>query len=473
MRRAVALVLLAALLLAVYPLHAQDETTAAGPRFGVAGGPPDALRDLGAEWALVRFEWAALQAEPGGDLDRDALDVGALAALDESGIDVVGQITVTPAWASESGDPAAVPDGLALPVTDPGNYWAQFVAALVAEFAPLGVDRWLLYDQPDVQIGEGRVGFAGDAPDYARMLVAAQQAAGTQAIIQPGPLVGWADAAAGRDPYLGRLLGALSAAGRDYVPPAVTLRVTDSTARVWQQVSVTRAILDTAGLPDTAIWLLASAAPTLDPLGGEGATVFGMAHVPGASADPPLFGITLAQQADFVVQVAAIALALGVERFAITPLQEAEGALSGGLLRADGTRRPAFEAYQRVIALFGDVQGADAIRGEAIDLVALRTPAREIFVSWARGTVPVQITISAPEGEAGTLAGATGDDQSVTAGGDGWPPVYTLDAPPAQIDANGFLTVAGAPRVLVLERRDDFFRVIYAERGGAPRERLR
>jgi hypothetical protein len=53
-----------------------------------------------------------------------------------------------------------------------------------------------------------------------------------------------------------------------------------------------------------------------------------------------------------------------------------------------------------------------------------------------------------------------------------WPAAFTIAAPAARIDANGFLTVAGSPRVLVLDR-GDFYRVVYLDTANDERVRLR
>ncbi len=53
-----------------------------------------------------------------------------------------------------------------------------------------------------------------------------------------------------------------------------------------------------------------------------------------------------------------------------------------------------------------------------------------------------------------------------------WPAAFVIDIPAAEPDARGFLTVAGSPQVLVMDRADDFFRVVYAD-FGSQRHRLK
>jgi hypothetical protein len=443
-------------------------TTAAQPDdipalfFGVIGAyaaPYDA-RLLGATWEQVTFPWAHLQPDGPGDLDPAAVPAAWLEDAASAGREVTGLITTTPAWASAGGSPAAVPDGLALPLDDPGNVWAAFVRQLVAEYAPQGVHHWTIYDQPNVRPGEGPVQFAGDVTAYAQMVrVAALAARGVDpnAVIHVAAVDWWADVAAGRDPYLARLLRALAAdpdaPAQGYYFGVVDVRALDVTQAVWDIVTAHRAILTEAGLGDKALWLEANARPSRDPAG------------PGQAV---LFGITPEQQADFIVQAAALGMAAGVERFTVSRLVDAPGdGLPEGLLRLDGSRRPAFAAYQTVIDLFAPGMAAARYENEASEVIVLSVARREVFVMWARAAGPVQVTITAPQvGERATLTMPPGWFRGVQAVPFDWPAAYTLELAAARRDTNGFLSVAGSPRILDLPPSGDFFRVVYVQADG-------
>jgi hypothetical protein len=429
----------------------------AARRFGVidSGDHPADAAALGVGWEQVTFSWAAFQ--PGGpdDFAVDAVDPDVLKAAIQAGHEVVGLIVDTPAWASESGLPGAVPRGLDRPVDDPANVWAAFVSRLAAHYAPLGIHQWIVYSEPDIRPGEGRVQFAGTVEDYARLLTVAYRAARAAdpaAAIHVAGMNWWADVAAGREPYLARLLRVLEAdldaAANGYYFDAVTLRVFDTTQAVWDVVTATRAILDQAGLPDKAIWLETNASPTLDPRGGQ---------------PKPVFGITPDMQADFIVQAAALGLAAGADALGIYRLADDPAeSQPWGLIRADGSRRPAFDAYRAVIALFGPTQTAQRYSRPEAELIVLQQADRDIYVMWARGTTPVQFQVtSAQVGEVATMYRPGGSPAPVQSGPDDWPAAFVLDGPAASRDANGFLTVAGSPRVLVLDRAGGFFRVVY------------
>jgi hypothetical protein len=447
-------------------------------RFGVIGAydDPSAAAELGIGWEQITFAWAAFQPDGPDDFVTESVDPAWLVAAGAAGREVVGLITAAPAWASDSGDSAAVPDGLDLPVRNSGNVWAAFVTRLAQTYAPQGVHRWVIYEEPNVQIGEGRVQFAGGVEDYARMLRAAYLAATAvdpQAQIHIAGMNSWVDAAAGREPYLARLLAVLrndmDAPAYGYYFDVATARVFDSTQAVWDHIVQTRAMLENAGLLDKPIWLITNAGPTRDPQ---------------ESADGAVFGITPDQQADFIVQAAAISYALGVERLAIDrlvddfgppPYQDVLGlALSGlgeapdlplawGLIRADGSRRPAFEAYRAVIELFAPTAAVVHYPHMTADLIILEQADRDVYVMWACGALTSQFVItSGAVGERAMLYESYRPAWQIAATPEEWPAAFMVTTPAAQPDANGFLTVAGSPRLLALDR-GDFFRVVYLD----------
>lgn len=416
--------------------------------FGLIGAAEVAALDqLGAGWVQIPFEWHAFQPESPDDWREDVIDLDYLAAVAQSGRTVVGVISGTPAWASASGVPSAVPDGLALPITDPGNGWAAFVERLTRTYRLHGVHHWVIYDAPNVQLGEGAVSFAGDEADYARLLGVAYRAARAgdrSAVIHLAALNWWVDAAAGREPYLARLLRALAAdplaADNDHFFDVATVRVTDNTAMVGTTLDETRAILDQAEIGFRPIWLET-----------------------GVSDRASIFALTPEQAADFVVQAAALGMAHGAARIGLMGL-----VVSGGVewlparLRAPVTPTPAFEMTQRVIDQFAASSAARSYRYYATELIVLTQDAQDVYVFWSYDDEPVYAEItSAVEGETGQIYTRAGE-QSVQSRLIDWPAVFVVEAPGAQPDANGFLTVAGSPVWLAVERDEAFVRVVYA-----------
>jgi hypothetical protein len=423
-------------LLILFFLPASFQSSGRSP-FGVIDDSPTdpaILRELGVGWQQIPFSWASLQ--PDGSDSFEPLDL-------PSRREIVGLITETPTWASESGAANAVPDGLYLPVDDPANVWAVFITHLVTIYAPQGVHHWVIYDEPDVRLGEGRVQFAGDVDDYAQMLRIASVAAkavDSDAMIHIGALNWWNDVAAGREHYLARLIRASDAIYFD----VVTLRVLVGTESAAAMLDSVRQIL-----PATPIWLEINIRPTLDPL---------------TPVESPLFAITPQMQSDYLVQASALALAAGVERIGIYDLTGD----TMGLIRDDGSRRPAFETYQTVIDLFSATTIATRYSSNAAEMIVLEQANQAVYILWARGTTPVNFSVSSPViGETAHLGSHTIRSQDT-----GFPPTFTLSAESRQPDAHGFLPVSGSPLILVLDNTDDFFRVVYVEVNGA-RARLK
>ncbi|MBN2304646.1 MAG: hypothetical protein JXQ72_09230 [Anaerolineae bacterium] len=427
---------------AILPAHAQPDTRTAW-RFGVTGtaySPAD-LRDLGVGWQRVTFEWATFQPTGPDDFDTDAVDPALLESAQSGGREIVGLITGTPAWVSDSGELHAVPTGLDLPPGDPANVWAAFMRRLVTFYGPLGVRRWIIYDEPDVGIGEGRVSFAGNVDEYAQLVRAADRAAASvdpTVLIHLGALNWWVDAAAGREPYLARLLDALRVDSGGPGFDVVTLRVRTGTQATWDMIAAARAILAAANRGSTPVWLEANINPD-----------------PGA-----LLGVTPQQQADYIVQAAAITLAAGVERLAILD--------PPGLIGPDGTRLPAFDAYRNMIGLVGAARSATHYPHPAADLVEIDTGGGWVYILWARDALAVQGVITSPGvDEAGRQYAPGTGFAAVRSLPEEWPASFTVDAPAATRDANGYLTVAGSPRALALDDPGDFYRVVYLIINGA------
>ncbi|WP_119066898.1 hypothetical protein [Aggregatilinea lenta] len=456
---AITVVVIAALPVMSSAVRAAQPEAEIVPRFGIvarAGADPAQIEALGVGWVLVPVEWRAFQPDGPDEFDTDALDPDWVTQIREGGREVVVQITDTPEWASMSGRGSAVPDGLSLPATDDANVWAGFARRLAETYAPLGIHRWTLYDAPNVRRGEGRTAFEGDTPDYARLVTVAAEvmrAADPDARLQLAAPDAWVDAAAGRTPFLARLLPEF---GADGPPPfdAVTIRARSNTAQIAAQVMQTRALLDGAGLVSIPIWLEAGAAATLD-----------------RDDDPqPTLGITPQMQADFVVQAAALAVGLNVERLAVQQLADASGGAPWGLLRDDGSARPAYAAYRAAIDLFADAGAATHFANRAAEVVTFGAPEPRLIVFWAMGETPVDLVVTSPEvGESAALLDlSTGEDQSLVSEPFSWPAAFTVSASAAARDAHGFLTVAGSPRLLRLDVTD-FYRVVYLRVDGAYR----
>lgn len=448
--------LIAALFLMGAGLFPQSATPAGQSRFGVVEAyfrPTDA-RDLGVGWERIIFEWPRFQPDGPDDFCTDAVPEAWLREARAAGREVVGLLKNTPLWAS-GGEKIGLPSqGLDLPIDDPGNYWAAFVQRVVAYYgAEWDIHHWIIYNEPDLRPGDiSYYEFDGDVTDYYRVLKTAYlaaKAADAESVIHIAGMAWWTDVAAGRVPYLRRLLEVASrdpdAHRNDFFFDVATVHSYFGTLNLWNVITETRDMLWYYGLMGKAIWVdETNARPTIDP------------YI--AVPPDPLFEVSLGQQSDYIVQAAAVSLAAGVERFAVYRLYDNHYAPGisepWGLVRVDGTRRPAFDTYRTVIHLFAGTERAQRYASDRSSLVTLEMDGRTVYVMWARKTDPVQFYVEAAgSGETARQVRASGTERAVepvqAAGQSGW--WYALDAPGAVLNQTGHVAVEGSPVILALD----------------------
>ena len=164
------------IMLPVLTLHAQDTTPEApsGERspFGVVEGfwLPDEVCALHAGWERIIFDWSQIQPNSADDWNTLNVDERWLKAAQACNREVVALVTHTPAWATDGSAMIGVPRGLALPVDDPGNLWANFIRRAAAYYAPFGVKRFIIWNEPDIEAGTYGYEFEGSVQDYAQLV---------------------------------------------------------------------------------------------------------------------------------------------------------------------------------------------------------------------------------------------------------------------------------------------------------------
>lgn len=382
------------LLFVITPVSAQDENV-----FGVIEGfwLPDEVCELNPGWERIIFDWS--QHQPTGPEDWHTLNVDDrwLKAASDCNREVVALLKHTPEWATDGIPGAGVPRGLYLPVDDPDNLWANFVRRAAEYYASRGVRRFIIWNEPDITSDTYGYEFEGTLEDYFQLLKVAYLAAkegNPDAIIHLAGTTYWHDVNAGRRLYVDRLLERImadpDAAANDYYFDAMSLHIYFRTDTVYDIVREMRTLLDGYGLSDKHIWITeTNAPPTLDPLW---------------PVERPVYNLNLEQQANYLVQAAALGLAAGADHIAVYKFYDwalPPGGETFGLLRADGSRRPAFDAWQNVIRTLNGVESGALARSDAVDVVRLlHENGRETFVLWARTEQPAQVTISATDDKA-------------------------------------------------------------------------
>jgi len=323
------------------------------PRFGVAEAfRNDASTQLGIDWDRIILSWQGIQPNGPGDWQADSyFSPEILSMLQGRGWDVVGVLQFTPPWAAQN--PAhgqrSVPKNLALPASDPNNYFAQFAGRLASHYKGR-IDRFVIWNEPEFKPGDRGAGqsatWYGSDEEYYLLLKRAYQAikaANPNAVVIFGATSYWVDINMGRQPFFKRILNLAAAdpearANNLFFDVAAfnIYRAPDDLLRIYTEIK--QAMKD-KGI-DKPIWLTETNAMPYDD--------------PATPKPPDGQRVTLTVQGDYVAQCLAIAAAAGYQRVGWYRLTD--GGIwreqeVWGLMRDDGYPRPAFQAFKTVANL--------------------------------------------------------------------------------------------------------------------------
>ena len=441
-QRIISLTLTIALLFSAVPSTAA-ETPLPDPRFGAveAYAAPQQAADLRVGWDRMIIHWNTRQPDSSGQWIVSGAESPALAEAQTAGREVVALLMGTPAWATDGTPNIGVPRGLYLPVSDPGNVWAAFVRTIVAERKGQ-ITHWIIWNEPDITPEDYGAQFEGPVEDYYQLIKVAYLAAkesNPDAVIHFAGLTYWHDIVHKREPYLKRFLDLArkdsTAPAHNYYFDVLTAHIYFRTETIPEIISFYRRVLRQYGL-NKPIWLNeTNAAPMDDP------------QYPAN----PLVRVTMDQQASFIIQANALALAYGAERIAIYKLTDntppMPGGESYGLFRPDGTPRPAVEAFRVVTTHFAGVQQTTHTARRDYYLVTLNRGDAVTRIAWARTWKAVTLKLRAtPKATAATLYDQFGKSYPITADSRG---NYTLTLPAAVCVTPYGCAVGGAPWILV------------------------
>jgi hypothetical protein len=163
------------------------------------------------------------------------------------------------------------------------------------------------------------------------------------------------------------------------------------------------------------------------------------------------FRATLDEQASFIVQAFAYGLAAGAEHISVYPFYDSDGQPGNelmGLVRVNGSARPAYEALKTVTKYMSDVREASLARDGAVVKIVLRRDSGTVTVVWS--AAPRQADVSLPaRGKSALVVDKYGSATALTPQ-DG---VYSLSLAPATHNTvNGDPTlyfIGGDPLLLV------------------------
>ena len=358
-----------ATLLAITIFSPQSPTaTAAGIpdyRFGVveAYAAPGAATALGAGWTRITFEWNRIQPNGADEWNVAPISDGQLATELAAGRQAVGLLITTPGWATDLRVGPGVPQGLYLPTDDPNNLWANFVRTIVARYAGR-IDHWTVWNEPEIPLGSPDMTWGGSTEDFCQLLRVTYTVAketNPNAVIHMAAVTHWHN-----EHWFGQFLDALvadrNAAANNYYFDVATLHLYHEPEKIYDITAHYYRLLHNRGVYKP-FWI--------------------------AETNAYLSRISEDEQAFFIIQAFALEIAAGAERIAVykmvdTATDSAADPEPFGLVRMDGSRRPAFTAYQVATNYLAGFRGGSWDRRDDISVVTIDRGRQTTTVVWAR-----------------------------------------------------------------------------------------
>lgn len=365
------------------------------PRFGAVESwrNPASAADLRIGWERLTFIWSSFQptGPTGWNAFADSFDQPYDKEL-RAGRSLVGLLIGTPQWAAAnskqgSGSP---PLGLYLAWNDPHNYWGNFVYRIVKHFTGK-INYWCIWNEISIPSGQFHT-WSGSQRDYAQLVRVAYLAAkaanpAAQIVLYGEPY--WYDKGA----YFEGVLGALTQLPyaqvfHDYFDVA-NLHLYSRPKDMARVVNWMRGAIARVGIPPRPIWISETNAVPRDD------TAVHRIYPKGN------FNSTLDEQASFIIEAAAVDLAVGVQRIEINRLIDGPDFTNGGepfgLVRNDGSVRPAYYAFKTVTSLMAHTTVGTYIPNSATGVyeVVLRRPGYQITVAWDNRPVPAAVDVTA------------------------------------------------------------------------------
>jgi hypothetical protein len=355
------------------------KVTAAGipdPRFGVvqAHEAPAAATALGAGWSRVTFEWNRIQ--PNGPDEWNSVPISDHEVNNElaQGRQLVGLLVTTPGWATDVDSGPGVPKGLYLPPDDPGNAWAGFVRTIVGRYTGR-IDHWTVWNEPDIPTGSQDMTWGGSIEDFVRLLQVAHKVAKET---NPGAVIHMAAITHHHDEHwFGRFIDTLvaqpGAAEHGYYFDIATLHLYHEPEKIYDITAHYSAMMRGRGI-HKPIWI--------------------------AETNAYLSRATPEEQAFFMFQALSLEIAAGAQRMAVYKMVDTETDSSAdpepfGLVQMDGSRRPAFTAYQVAATYLAGFRSGSWNRRDDISVVTVDRGAQTTTVLWARTPEPQTAMIAA------------------------------------------------------------------------------
>jgi hypothetical protein len=439
MRIAASLILafLVLLWLAHGSLPAAAQSPTPDPRFGIVEAYVNsaAASEAGAGYSRIILRWDVIQPANGGDWKPANVPDPFIDQELAAGRELVAILMGTPAWAAADGthDPRAVPNL---------DYWQRFVRLVVQQYRGR-ISHWIIWNEPDVwDPSHPGSTWLGSETDYYQLLKTAYLAIKDEdpaaQVLMAGLTYFW-DQQHGRRQYLERLLDVVladpEAPAHGFYFDGIVYHLYYKPLQAPAIISEIQSILGGRGVMAKELWINETNAPPSDD-----------------AQEPPLgtphFQVSMAEQSAFIIQEFSLAFAAGANRVEFYKLRNSadhpESVEPYGLLRADDSRRPAFDAYRTLTTYLSGFRSAQWERFGDVHVVTFDRGDTTTTVVWTMGRTTTDFTLNAIAPQA-TLVDEQGNAQPVTASNG----TYTLALPAAICSARDDCFIGGAPRLLV------------------------
>ncbi len=367
------------------PVAAQQELDW---RYGIieAYQAPFSARDLGVSWTRVTFNWADIQAD-GPESWETAVIETHIDAEPRFGREVVGLLIGIPEWARDADD---LPQGLWLEHDDPHNLWANYVREAVGRYDGR-ISHWIIWNEPDIDkeaIAHTWDGTVDDFYQLQRIAYLVAKETNPDASVHLAAFTYWADANAGREQYMARLLDRIladpEAAQHNYYFDVATAHLYFQADQIYDLLQLFQETMHTRGL-NKPLWLVETNAPPYDD--------------PTWPVEDVTLAVTQEEQAAFIPQAIVAALAADVERIAVFKMQDTVGDRVAnpepfGLMRLDATTRLAYRTYATAIDYLAGVTAAERERWDAVGQFRMQQADRTTRVLFTR--LPDVQTVEVP-----------------------------------------------------------------------------
>ncbi len=324
------------------------------------------------------------------------------------------QIEEGPTTLSACSSTTSAPSSLFLPIfadsTDyfvPGkqvngsNPWARFVNTTVSRYRDQ-VKYWEMWNEPDFAFFWmcGTSDPQVRVQTYARLLkvgyLAAKSADPEAKVLLGGMMYWeWANRTGQQQAWLKAFLDQLekdsARMANNYYFDIIPWHWYSRSSDIYWRVRAAEVLLKERGILGKKMWVNESNAPAC----GEPPN-----NAPCEGRQWNSGTATLEEQAAFVIQAFAWGLAAGLDRLFIFQLYDDGNSSSYGLIRNDGTARPAYAAYKVASSyLNGATSASRRAVGDAEVVEVWATPSgeprRRLTVAWSRTSQPIQVEIDA------------------------------------------------------------------------------